>query len=140
VRLRLEGGSGRALNSSFETPLAAAPQDEAVRDERDHRPGHPLPLWPACPGHPDRTSAALQAIGITGTRPAMTTENVTRRTLSSIAMTGSIPAPMVMDSRLRDDNVEVRAPEPCTDPRSPLTLRLGWRSERKRISRAHARE
>ncbi|MFL5020813.1 MAG: hypothetical protein ACJ8DW_00980, partial [Microvirga sp.] len=24
-----------------------------------------------CPGHPDRTSAALQTIGITGTRPAM---------------------------------------------------------------------
>jgi hypothetical protein len=34
VRLRLEGGSGRALNSSFETPLAAAPQDEGDESER----------------------------------------------------------------------------------------------------------
>jgi hypothetical protein len=38
VRLRLEGGSGTALNSSFETPLAAAPQDEGERDDRDHGP------------------------------------------------------------------------------------------------------
>ena len=34
MRLRLEGGSGRALNSSFETPLAAAPQDEGDESER----------------------------------------------------------------------------------------------------------
>jgi hypothetical protein len=38
VRLRLEGGSGTALNASFETPLAAAPQDEAARDDQDHGP------------------------------------------------------------------------------------------------------
>jgi hypothetical protein len=31
---------------SFETPLAAAPQDEAARDGRDHGPRHPLPSWP----------------------------------------------------------------------------------------------
>jgi hypothetical protein len=38
MRLRLEGGSGRTLNSSFETPLVAAPQDEGERHDRDHGP------------------------------------------------------------------------------------------------------
>jgi hypothetical protein len=59
VRLRLEGGSGRALNSSFETPLAAAPQDEAERDDRDHGPGHSLPSWPGL-SRPSRSSEVLR--------------------------------------------------------------------------------
>ena len=74
MRLRLEGGSGRALNSSFETPLAAAPQDEAERDDRITARDTLSRHGRACPGHPDAVRRGALRIVITGTRPVMTAE------------------------------------------------------------------
>jgi hypothetical protein len=60
VRLRLEGGSGTALNSSFETPLAAAPQDEGERHDRDHGPTRHAPSsWLGLP-RPSRSGEVLR--------------------------------------------------------------------------------
>jgi hypothetical protein len=43
---RLEGGVQCSVDTPSRRSLTAAPQDEGERDERDHRPGHPLPSWP----------------------------------------------------------------------------------------------
>jgi hypothetical protein len=61
---------------SFETPLAAAPQEEGERDDRDHRPTrHAAPVMAGLvPAIPMLRGAALQTIGITGTSPVMTAE------------------------------------------------------------------
>jgi hypothetical protein len=51
LRSSREAASRRRIFGSLEPPsrrrFSAAPQDEAKRDERNHRPGHPLPSWPA---------------------------------------------------------------------------------------------
>jgi hypothetical protein len=69
-RRRSSGLSG----PSFETPLAAAPQDEAERDDRITARDTLSRHGRACPGHPDAVRRGALRIVITGTSPVMTAE------------------------------------------------------------------